>query len=134
MGDVVLSLDIPLNRESCYLSYKEGTDQVCAWKAVVAPSHAGKCFALQYLLLPWRQNALPWQNVQAGICSSSIKERKSKHREGGRWLQVSQKIAQEGITLPGTSDRWDFLLPMVACGNADFSLLPFFLLSGATPH
>lgn len=55
--------------------------------------------------------------------------------QGGRWLQESQKIAQEGIALPGTSDRWDFLLPMEACGNADFTLLaPFFFLEPLWNH
>lgn len=75
--------------------------------------------------------------VHCGICSgalSSMKERKSKHMQGGRGLQESQKIAQEAITLPGTSNRWDFLLNMVAHGNADFTLSASFLLSGATLH
>jgi len=40
------------------MNYKEGSGQVCAWKAVAAPSHTAKCLAMQYLLLPWRQNVL----------------------------------------------------------------------------
>lgn len=67
--------------------------------------------------------------IHSGICSSSIKERKSKCMQGGRWLQESQKIAQEGITLPGTPDRLDFLLPMWP-GERQTSLSwpPFFFL------
>lgn len=58
VGGVILSLDIPLDRECCCMNYKEGSDQVRAWKAVAAPSYTAKCFAIQYLLLPWRQNVL----------------------------------------------------------------------------
>lgn len=85
---------------------------------------------MQYLFLPWRQSVL--YALVFAPAQPALLERGNLTRAGGRLLQESQKIAQEGITLPGTSNRWDFLLPMVTCENADFTLLASFLLPGAT--
>ena len=58
LGGVILSLDVPLDGENCCMNYKVASEQACEWKAVAALSHTAKCFAMQYLLLPWRQNVL----------------------------------------------------------------------------
>lgn len=73
-GDVIVSLNI-LDGESCCINYMERCDQI--WKLVAAPRCTAKCFALQYLLLSWRQ-----MSYHNGVCS--IKERKSEPMQGKR--------------------------------------------------
>lgn len=87
---------------------------------------------MQYLFLPWRQSVL--YALVFAPAQPALLERGNLTRAGGWLLQESQKIAQEGITLPGTSNRWDFLLPMVTCENAECRLHSLSLLSSSWSH
>lgn len=123
VGGVILSLAIPLNKEIYYLNQKEGTDQVHGRP----PSHTGKWFAMQYQLLPWRQNILYTMEF-ALVPSAPLKRgnlNTSKEEDGCRSPRKQPKKNNTSWNL----QKWNFPLPMMTLGmQTSLSQPPFFFL------
>lgn len=135
MGGVILSLDIPLNRESCSLIYKEGTDHECMeGSGGFIPHRKMLCCAVSVPALEAECS------VHSGICSStagSVKERKPNTarrtivagvpENSTRRNNTSWNLPQMGFPVTH-GDLWECRLHSLSLLSSSWSHSPMILI------